>query len=114
MKTFKYRLTLDVEFDPQGVSREELTRNLKQVVRDAVNNGTLTNTTEATVERYSYTVEEVNSCIKCGSPIKNARCTDETCPMSFTARGKNVPSPAQALEESLTRIIKRTDALLDR
>ena len=59
MKTIKLRLTLDVEFDPQGDTVQELTSKLNQVVRDAVNNGTLTGGSPATVEKYDYTVKEV-------------------------------------------------------
>ena len=59
MKTITFRLTLDVEIDPCGVSPLDLKRNLFQVVKDAVNNGTLTGETPATVEKYSYTVDRV-------------------------------------------------------
>ena len=61
MKTKKFRLTLDVEFDPQGVGGVELRRHLIQVVRDAVNNGTLTGDTPATVEGYDFSVKELKS-----------------------------------------------------
>lgn len=57
MKTMKFRLVLDVEFDPQGATSAELKHNLHQVVRDAVNNGTLTGELPATVERYNYSVK---------------------------------------------------------
>ena len=53
----KYQLVLDVEFDPQGTTPAELERNLHQVVRDSVNNGTLTGETPATVEHYDYSVK---------------------------------------------------------
>lgn len=59
MKTIKFRLTLDVEISPQGETRQTLIRNLQQVVVDAVNNGTLTANTSATVETYSSKVKEV-------------------------------------------------------
>jgi hypothetical protein len=59
MKTLKYRLTLDVEFDPQGTDPRDLEHNLYQVVRDAVNNGTLSGETSATVEEYDYSVKKV-------------------------------------------------------
>ena len=39
MKTIKFRLTLDVEFDPQETPVEVLKGNLFQVIRDSVNNG---------------------------------------------------------------------------
>ena len=51
------RLTLDVEFDPQGCTTEELKRNLFQVVKDATNNGTLTGELPATVEHYTASVK---------------------------------------------------------
>jgi len=59
MKTVKYRLTLDVEFDPQGTQPAELRRHMMQVVNDAVNNGTLTGETPATVEGYDFSVKEL-------------------------------------------------------
>ena len=61
MKTLKYRLTLDVEIDPQGTSPDDLKWNLKQVVNNAVNNGTLTAETPATVEKYDYSVKQLRS-----------------------------------------------------
>ena len=60
MKTKKFRLTLDVTFDPQGVGGVELRRHLMQVVRDAVNNGTLSGETPATVEGYDFSVKEIS------------------------------------------------------
>jgi hypothetical protein len=52
-----FRLTLDVEIDPQGETVHDLTRRMHQVVRDAVNNGTLTVDSPATVENYRYSVD---------------------------------------------------------
>ena len=56
-KTVTFRLILDVEFDPQGTHPDDLRRNLHQVVRDAVNNGTLTGETPATVETWDCVIE---------------------------------------------------------
>ena len=61
MKPTKLRLTLDVDFDPQGLTADELKRNLHRVVQDATNNGTLTGDSPATVERYNFTVTERRS-----------------------------------------------------
>ena len=61
MKTIKFRLTLDVEFDPQETPVEVLKGNLFQVIRDSVNNGTLTGETVATVERYDFSVKQLRS-----------------------------------------------------
>ena len=61
MKTITLRLTLDVEFDPQGVSKTELIHNLHMVVRDAVNNGGLTCDSPATVEHYTASVKQLHS-----------------------------------------------------
>lgn len=69
MKTLKFRLTLDVEFDPQGVTDKELRSHLHQVVRDAVNNGTLTGESPATVELYNYSIKMVRP------PKKGRRCS---------------------------------------
>ncbi len=55
----KLRLVLNVEFDPQGETAGQLIRNLKQVVKDAANNGTLTGNSPATVEEYGYYVEQL-------------------------------------------------------
>lgn len=59
MKTVKYRLTLDIEFDPAGTDDKDLKHNLNQVLKDALNNGTLTSETPATVEGYSFKVEKL-------------------------------------------------------
>lgn len=56
----KYRLTLDVEFDPQGTVPADLKHNLFQVIKDAVNNGTLTGETPATVEGYNFSVKRID------------------------------------------------------
>jgi len=61
MKLINLRLTLDVDFDPQGVSRDELIRNLNNVVSQAANNGTLTGDTPATVESYGFKVTKRRS-----------------------------------------------------
>ena len=68
MKLTKLRLTLDVDFDPQGMSTDALKRNLHRVVQDATNNGTLTGDSPATVERYNFKVTERRS-VKTPKPI---------------------------------------------
>lgn len=60
-KRVYYQLVLDVSFNPHGTPEEKLEWNLRQIVHDAVNNGTLTEETEATVERYSYLVKKSKS-----------------------------------------------------
>jgi hypothetical protein len=57
----KLRLTLDVEFDPQGMTVDALKDNLYQVVKDATNNGTLTGETPATVEHYTASIKQLRS-----------------------------------------------------
>jgi hypothetical protein len=52
-----YQLVLNVSIDPHGTTPDELQRVLHEVVQDAVNNGTLTGETEATVEHYDYSVK---------------------------------------------------------
>ena len=59
MNRIKLRLTLDVEFNPIGETLPVLKMNMGQVVADAVNNGTLTGESPATVENYSWNVEEI-------------------------------------------------------
>lgn len=56
MKPTKLRLILDVDFDPQGVDRDTLVRQMHDVVNRAVNDGTLTGDTPATVESYNFKV----------------------------------------------------------
>lgn len=63
----KFRLVLDVKFDPQGCTPEDLKANMNQVVRDSVNNGTLTGDLPATVETYNYSVKRI------GGPRKKIR-----------------------------------------
>lgn len=64
MKTKTYRLTLNVELDPQGETSNHLKRQLQRVVSNAVNQGLLTGNTAATVEKYDYTIAEVKSKVK--------------------------------------------------
>lgn len=59
-KLLKYRLTLDVEFDPQGAVSADLKHNLFRVVKDAINNGTLSGETPATVEHYAFSVKRID------------------------------------------------------
>ena len=90
MKTEPFRLTIDVDFDPQGVSREGLQRNLNRLIQDAVNNGTLTGDSPATVEHYSFKISRpptkkrsVKTCKQCGTPLtRYGYCRDMMCPFS--------------------------------
>jgi hypothetical protein len=59
MKTKYLRLTLDVAFNAANVNTPVLRGHLEQVVKDAVNNGTLTGDTPATVETYSFKITEM-------------------------------------------------------
>ena len=61
MKIIKLRLTLDLELDPQGMTIDQLKDRIYQMVRDAVNNGTLTGDTPATVEHYTASVKQLRS-----------------------------------------------------
>jgi hypothetical protein len=58
MKLTKLRLTLNVDLDPQGESVNTLKHHLTRVIRAAIDNGTVTGESEATVEDYSFTVTE--------------------------------------------------------
>lgn len=53
------QLTLDVTYITRGVSERELKENLEQMVRDALNNGTLTGETEAEVDDWKLKIKEV-------------------------------------------------------
>ncbi len=64
-KLIKLRLTLNVDIDPQGEDQLAVERRLIQVVRDAVNNGTLTGDGPSTVEHYGFRItnrEKGKSC----------------------------------------------------
>ena len=61
MKAIKLRLTLDVEFDPQGETIDKLKDRLYRVIRESVNNGVLTGDSGATVEHYTASVREVKN-----------------------------------------------------
>ncbi len=50
---------MDVEFDPAGTEEVDLKHNLNQVVKDALNNGTLTGETPATVEAYHVRIDKI-------------------------------------------------------
>lgn len=58
MKLTKLRLTLNLDLNPQGESVNTLKYGLNRVIQTAIDNGTLTGETEATVEHYSFTVTE--------------------------------------------------------
>ena len=64
MKTIHLQLVLDVEFDPQGDTVQELTSKMNQVVCNAVNNGTLTGDSPVTVEKHFWTVKEIKPTVK--------------------------------------------------
>jgi len=57
----KLRLTLDLEIDPQGTDPDKLKDCLYRVIRDSVNNGTLTGDSGATVEHYTASVKQLRS-----------------------------------------------------
>lgn len=59
-KSVKFQLVLTVEIDPQGVPTEELKHNVHKIIQNAMNNGTLTGETPATVEHYSYSVTDIS------------------------------------------------------
>lgn len=60
MKTMEFRLTLNVAFDPQGETANDLKRRMCRVVKDALNNGTLTGDSGATVERFDFEVQQID------------------------------------------------------
>ena len=95
MKVIKYRLVLDVDFDPQGTSKKDLKHNLYRVVRNALNNGLFSGETEATLDTYKFSVKErrikQKRCKKCGSLIKRGRCTHEYCPYSILSQNVVIP-----------------------
>jgi len=72
MKTKSYRLTLDVEIDPNGETPDHIERQLHRVVSNAVNNGLLTGNTSATVERYEYSIKDTSKENKERSTIRQS------------------------------------------
>jgi hypothetical protein len=60
----RFKLILDVTFEPNGVSDAELKGNLEYIVQHAMSAGLLTGETEAEVETYDVNIEEVpTTCI---------------------------------------------------
>ena len=55
--TIALKLSIAVAFDPNGTHPDDLRRNLHQIVIDAVNNGTLTGSTPATVAAWDVLIE---------------------------------------------------------
>ena len=90
MKLTKLRLVLDLDIDPQGTATANLKDRVTHVVHDAVDNGTLTGSWPATVEKYHFKVtvrrnkkRSVKTCKKCGTPLNSKGfCKDMTCPFS--------------------------------
>jgi hypothetical protein len=50
---------MEVVIDPCDVPKEQLRKNLMDVCRNALNNGTITGDSAATVEKYDFSVEEI-------------------------------------------------------
>lgn len=59
MKTKTFRLTLEVEIDPQGETENHLKRQLNRVISNALNQGLITGDSMATVEEYRYSVKKI-------------------------------------------------------
>ncbi len=59
-ETKKLRLTLDIEYYPNGVSVKTLKSMLEQIAHNAAGQGLMTGETAAEVETWSAKVEEVN------------------------------------------------------
>jgi hypothetical protein len=60
VKTVKFKLTFNVEIDPQGEPVEDLRLKMMRVAWNALNNGTLTGDSPATVEGYNFDVKVVD------------------------------------------------------
>ncbi len=56
----KLRLTIDVEYDPQGVPEDVLWHMMDYIPRRAFGEGLFTGDTEATVEHWSHSVCRIN------------------------------------------------------
>lgn len=55
----KLRLIMDVEYEPDGVSEQELREMLDSVPRRATSEGMLTQDTPATVESWTSRIERI-------------------------------------------------------
>ncbi len=67
----KLRLTLEVEYNRNGETTDYLKELLRGIVDHAMGEGLVTGETEATVESYTATVEELpdtSRCHICGGP----------------------------------------------
>lgn len=61
-KTIKFRLTLDIEFDPADESTSEIASTAKRAIRNAMGSGNFTNgLDEVTVENWSCDVKEIEN-----------------------------------------------------
>ena len=99
MKTMKFKLTLVVEFDPQGCTAEDLKHNMHQVVTRSVNDGTLTGELPATVERYSYSVKRI------GGPRKKIRRIPKRRLQEYCAKRPSEPPSVSEPHQMLTSVI---------
>lgn len=59
MKRIKLRLTLDVEFNPNGENVGKLKNQLHLMISDAICNGTLTGEGPALLAAYGTKIEEI-------------------------------------------------------
>ena len=70
-KAIHLRLTLDIDYDSNGVSVDILKGYLHDLVETAANRGMMTGESEATVEGWNHEVTEINSegsrCPSCGN-----------------------------------------------
>jgi hypothetical protein len=58
-KSIHLRLTFDAVIDPNGVPVDELKGNLDRIVRQAINEGTVTGETEAILDEFKINVTNV-------------------------------------------------------
>lgn len=75
----KLRLTIDVTYEPNGVSVETLKEMLDQTAVDAANYGAFTGETPAVVAEWLYTVDEfcMNSRHETPCPLPCVACEHE-------------------------------------
>ena len=59
MKRIRFKIEANIEFDLNGSTLKEVKYNLNKALRNAMKNGTFSGMTSATVEDYTFLVNEI-------------------------------------------------------
>lgn len=102
MKLEKLRLIVDLDIDPQGISRPVLMANLRGLVHTALDNGTFTGDSPATLENHKYRVHvrrSVKKPISAESKAIIANYDGGLCPDSKSEQDKEDAAEQQRRDE---------------